>query len=136
MNQRTVSGGPTGMQYRRGSTSERIEPRQIYDGKGKIRTWDPFNDISQLPTKMSIWELEPGTSEGNHVHDEDDTGDNGNLEEIYYFVSGNGTMWSDGTEVPVAAGDAVLAPPGSDHGIRNIGTEPMKLVIIWGKPAK
>ena len=43
-------------------------------------------------------------------------------------------MWTDGEDVPVKAGDAVLAPEGSDHGFRSTGREPLKLVILWGKP--
>jgi len=56
------------------------------------------------------------------------------LEEFYYFIEGEGLMWADGEDIPVTAGDAVLAPEGSDHGFRNTGSEPLKLLIIWGKP--
>ena len=43
-------------------------------------------------------------------------------------------MRLDGDEFPVDAGDAVMAPPGSDHGFRNTGSGPLRLLIIWGKP--
>ena len=36
--------------------------------------------------------------------------------------------------VPVTAGDAVLVPPGVDHGFRNTGTEPLRLILLWGEP--
>lgn len=35
----------------------------------------------------------PGASEAAHVHEEDQA-----LEEIYYFLSGDGTMWADREE--------------------------------------
>ena len=43
-------------------------------------------------------------------------------------------MWIDGEDVPVTAGDAVMVPPGVDHGFRNTGTEPLRLILLWGEP--
>lgn len=43
-------------------------------------------------------------------------------------------MWIEGEEIPVTAGDAILVPPGVDHGFRNIGDEPLWLVLLFGKP--
>ena len=43
-------------------------------------------------------------------------------------------MTLDGQHVPVSAGDAILAPPGCDHGMRNTGSTPLKVVLIWGRP--
>jgi oxalate decarboxylase/phosphoglucose isomerase-like protein (cupin superfamily) len=34
----------------------------------------------------------------------------------------------------VARGDAVLVPSGIDHGLYNTGTEPLRLVLLWGEP--
>ncbi len=102
------------------------EYERVYDGDGSIRYHPFFSEQSRLPINMQVWELDPGVSEGSHTHDD--------LEEVYYFVAGSGVMWADGTEVPVAAGDAVLAPPGCDHGFRNTGDVPLKLVLIWGNP--
>jgi mannose-6-phosphate isomerase-like protein (cupin superfamily) len=39
-----------------------------------------------------------------------------------------------GEEVAVAPGDAVLVPPGVDHGLYNTGTEPLRLVLLFGEP--
>lgn len=38
-------------------------------------------------------------------------------EEFYYILEGQGIMEIDGQECPVAAGDAVLIPPGAWHQI-------------------
>ena len=109
----------------------------LYDGEGVVRianggsdkTRGFFDEVIRLPIGFQVWELDPGASEGTHVHEEDQA-----LEEIYYFLSGDGTMWADGEEFPVTTGDAVLVPAGSDHGFRNTGSKPLKLVVIWGKP--
>ena len=112
-------------------STEVITIPAYHGGEGVIRTRGFFDGVSRLPIKFQMWELDPGDSEGAHVHEGGHA-----LEEIYYFLSGDGTMWADGEEFPVTAGDAVMAPAGSDHGFRNTGSKPLKLVIIWGKPTK
>ena len=42
-------------------------------------------------------------------------------EEIYFVLAGEGQMEMGGEEQPVAAGDAVLIPPGKPHSIRAVG---------------
>lgn len=101
----------------------------IHEGDGEIRTRVFFDGMSRLPAKWAVWELAPGVSEGSHVHDGDDA-----LEEVYYFLEGSGVMWVDGVDFLVGKGDAVLAPAGSDHGFRNTGSEPLKVLLIWGRP--
>ena len=110
------------------STDVKVIPAH-HEGEGVFRTRGFFDEVSRLPIKFQMWELDPGASEGGHVHDGDRA-----LEEVYYFIQGEGAMWSDGEEFSVAPGDAVMAPPGSDHGFRNTGDVPLKLLIIWGKP--
>ena len=34
--------------------------------------------------------------------------------------------------IPVNINDAVMVPPGVDHGIRNTGQGPLKMMIVWG----
>jgi len=76
-----------------------------------------------------MWKQDPGVSEGSHVHGNDRA-----LEEFYYFPEGEGRMWIDGEDLAVSAGDAVLVPQGADHGFRNTGSRPPRLVLIWGRP--
>ena len=101
----------------------------VHDGAGAIQIRSFFDGESQLGTSFHVWELEPGTSEGAHTHDRGDA-----LEEIYYFLHGQGSMWIEDERVPVSAGDAILVPAGVDHGFANTGTEPLRLVLIFGKP--
>ena len=105
----------------------------IHDGEGVIVRRSIFRNESKLPIRMEVWELEPGVSEGDHTHDDRDR--DGELEEIYYFLEGEGMMSVGGEDVPIAAGDSIMVPPGVDHGFRNTGDTLLKLVLIWGKPA-
>ena len=41
--------------------------------------------------------------------------------ETFWFLAGEGVATSDGTDVPVRAGDFLVLPPGSVHRIRNTG---------------
>ena len=86
-----------------------------------------FKKESALPMNMEIWELAPRVSEGDHIHEKDKP-----LEEIYYFLEGEGVMIINGKEVVVSKGDAVMVPPFVDHGLLNNSKKTLKLAIIWG----
>ncbi len=116
--------------YWKENDSTGIRTYNIHEGNGEIRTRGFFTDVTKLPIRFQMWELDPGVSEGSHIHEGEQT-----LEEIYYFLQGEGVMWVDGEDVQVRAGDAMLVPPGVDHGFRNTGNEPLKITIIWGAPS-
>lgn len=103
----------------------------IHEGKGVICLRPFFKGLSTTGVNFHVWELAPGVSEGNHVHEGEE-----DYEETYYFLQGRGVMWIEGEEVPVEAGDAVLVPPGVDHGFANTGDEPLRLVLLFGRPRK
>ncbi|MDP6063875.1 MAG: cupin domain-containing protein [SAR202 cluster bacterium] len=117
------------MHYKTSESTATSYSQVIHDGDGEIKTTPLFRDVLRLPVNFAIWELAPGVSEGGHVHQGEDA-----HEELYYFIEGEGIMWADGEDVPVKAGDAVLAPEGSDHGFRNTGRGLLKLALLWGKP--
>ena len=118
------------MYVKQNETSDVHETPNIHHGEGVILRRSMFREQSKLPIRMEVWELEPGVSEGDHTHE-----GKGELEEIYYFLKGEGVMSVEGEDVPIAAGDSVMVPPGVDHGFRNTGDSLLKLVLIWGKPA-
>ena len=97
------------------------------DGDGFIKRRNLFGSLSNLPIQIEIWELDEGVSEGDHIH-----GDARPLEEIYYFLEGSGEMTIEGEKVLVEKDDALMVPPKVDHGIRNTGTGPLKMMIVWG----
>ena len=117
------------MNWKQNESEDVIFEPALHEGDGTVTRRRFFRDASKLPVRIEVWELPPGASEGSHVHEGED-----NLEEFYYFISGQGVMWMDGEEIPVTAGDAVMAPPGIDHGFRCTGDETLKLVIAWGVP--
>ena len=118
--------------YWKESDAEGVYPYEaMHGGDGTVRMRRFFKDVSKVGVTFDVWELDPGVSEGNHVHEGERS-----LEETYYFLEGEGVMWIAGEDVPVAAGDAVLVPPGVDHGFRNTGSGPLRLVVLFGKPSE
>jgi mannose-6-phosphate isomerase-like protein (cupin superfamily) len=96
----------------------------IHGGDGSFEMRFVYGD-QELVSALRVFELcrlPPGTSIGEHLHDE--------TEEIYFIVSGVGTMDLDGTPREVHAGDVVLTQPMSRHGIRNTGTADLELLIV------
>ena len=106
--------------------------KAVHAGKGSIQIREFFVDTSQLATFFHVWKLEAGTSEGAHTHRTENP--DGALEEIYYFLQGQGHMQIGSEAVPISAGDAVLVPAGVEHGVDNTGSTPLKFVLIFGKP--
>lgn len=100
----------------------------LHEGSPMRIQWH-FFERTRLPVAVQTWELPPGGVEGMHAHPEDDP-----LEELYLVVDGQATMSVDGESYHLGPGDSVLAPVGSQHDVRNTGTGPLKLVIVWGRP--
>ncbi len=123
------AGRVVDMYWKQHESEDVIREHGLHEGDGTVTRRRFFQGATKLPVKIEVWELPPGASEGSHVHEGDDT-----LEEFYYFIEGRGVMWVDDKEQVVEAGDAVLAPPGVDHGFRCVGDDTLKLVIAWGVP--
>lgn len=75
---------------------------------------------SSLYTGVS--ELAPGGRLGLHRHAQ---------AEFYYVVEGSGVVVVDGVEHPVAAGSAVFIPGDAEHGSRNTGDGPFRVVYAF-----
>jgi mannose-6-phosphate isomerase-like protein (cupin superfamily) len=119
-----------GEKYWKQTDADGIEPELgVHAGEGLIKIRRFFYGQSRLAARFHVWELAPGATEGDHTHAGDYT-----LEEIYYFLQGQGELTVEGRAVPVRPGDAVLVPPGVDHGLRNTGPEPLRLVLVFGPP--
>jgi mannose-6-phosphate isomerase-like protein (cupin superfamily) len=71
---------------------------------------------------FGIIEFQPGRELEAHVHaDEDDA---------FYILSGELTFLLGGERVPAPPGTFVLVPPGTEHGFRNDGEEPVRMLNI------
>ncbi len=72
--------------------------------------------------EVTLITLQPGCSIGRHEHLHED--------EIYYILSGSGTVEEGDGPVQLDAGDAVLTGNGQRHAIVNTGTQPLVLFAI------
>lgn len=52
-------------------------------------------------------------------------------EEVYYFVSGSGTMQIDEETFPVQGGSVVLIPDGAFHKVINTSNTPLYFVCVF-----
>ena len=110
----------------------RTEERQL-DGwddpvKGLI-SWRTLFSGDQTPTNAltaGVAELEPGGCLGLHRH---------TPPEIYYVLEGSGIVTLDGAEHKVTTGAAVFIPGDCEHGIRNDGAAPLRLLYAFAVDA-
>ena len=64
----------------------------------------------------------PAASSESHVHDDED--------DAFYILEGELTFVLGDEEVAAPAGTFVLVPPGVEHGFRNDGVEPVRILNI------
>lgn len=64
--------------------------------------------------------FEPGQQHALHAH----TG----MDKVYSVVEGEGVFLLDGRELPMRAGDLLVAPEGVAHGVRNTGAA--RLIVL------
>ena len=88
-------------------------------GNGDVKFQNIFNpdEIMGKCRLFSQITLEPGCSIGAHVHDQE--------EEIYYILSGTGTVNDNGVVKNVGPGDAIKTGDGESHSISNNGDVPL-----------
>jgi mannose-6-phosphate isomerase-like protein (cupin superfamily) len=77
-------------------------------------------------TQLVVMTIPAGEEIGAEVHEHND--------QILTFVSGTGTADVAGETRPVAAGDIVVVPAGTEHNFVNTGREPLVLTTIYGPP--
>jgi lysophospholipase L1-like esterase/mannose-6-phosphate isomerase-like protein (cupin superfamily) len=85
-----------------------------------------FASAPELAIAVRRRVLHAGASIGVHGHGKD---------EIYYVISGRGELTLDGQAHLVGPGSAILTRDGSSHSLRQIGTEDLTLLIVYGRSA-
>ena len=93
---------------------------------GSVR-WRTLISGDRTPTDSltaGIAELEPGDVRLFRPHKHAQA-------EVYYILSGEGVVTIAGIEHPVRPGTAVFIPGGAEHGARNTGTEPLRLLYVF-----
>jgi quercetin dioxygenase-like cupin family protein len=71
---------------------------------------------------MDVYCLEPGQEQKPHTH--------GDAAKVYYVLEGEGVFLVDGEERTLGPGNAVLAPAGDPHGVRNDSAERLTLLVL------
>ena len=64
--------------------------------------------------------FEPGQAHALHAH--------AGMDKVYQVLEGAGVFLIEGGELPMKAGDLLIAPEGVPHGVRNTG--PARLLIL------
>jgi quercetin dioxygenase-like cupin family protein len=71
--------------------------------------------------------FEPGQAHALHAHE--------GMDKLYHVLDGDGVFLLEGADVPMRAGDVLVAPDGVPHGIRNdSGHRLLVLVVLAPAP--
>ncbi len=71
---------------------------------------------------FGIIEIAPGRELEAHIHDDED--------DAFYILQGEMTFTFGGEPAPASPGTFVLVPPGVEHGFRNDGAAPVRMLNI------
>ncbi len=93
---------------------------------GMSTAWRISDAVAERTFEFRKRALHPGAAIGAHVIDHD---------EIYYVLSGEGIVQSDGTEAPLKPGMAAYLFAGANVGIRQAGATPLVIIISYPKTA-
>lgn len=77
-------------------------------------------------TQLVLMSIPPGAEIGMETHD--------GIDQILIAVEGDGKSVIGGMERPFAAGDAAVVPQGVQHNFVNTGSEPLRLITVYGPP--
>jgi oxalate decarboxylase/phosphoglucose isomerase-like protein (cupin superfamily) len=114
------------------AASDMRDATGVHEGDGTIRISRFFRGRLRMPVHLQLWELAPGITEGAHTHRSDDPDDD--WEEVYYVLSGRGRLILPDGPVDLEPGQAALVPTDLDHGLASLGTEPLRILLLFGKP--
>jgi mannose-6-phosphate isomerase-like protein (cupin superfamily) len=91
-------------------------------GGGVTTAYSFFARASNLQLVFRKRALHHGAAIGYHRQDED---------EIYYILSGTGELTLNGQRSLVGPGTAILTRPGSSHGLRQVGSDDLVIIIAY-----
>jgi quercetin dioxygenase-like cupin family protein len=66
--------------------------------------------------------FEPGQAHALHAH--------AGMDKVYHVLQGDGVFLLEGRELPMRAGDVLVAPDGVPHGVRNSGAGRLLVMAI------
>ena len=106
-------------------SGEAAEPFTTKDGSTIRVLLDARLGRAANQSLAEAW-LDPGQATERHYH--------ARTEEIYILLDGEGEMEVDGERRRVAAGDAILIPPGASHQIRADDAAPLRFLCCCAPP--
>jgi mannose-6-phosphate isomerase-like protein (cupin superfamily) len=90
---------------------------------GDFRRLFPWHGTVETPWGSAWMTVKPGTSSIPHSHAERET---------FIILGGSGVMTVDRESRPVARGDVIYLPSGSQHSLRNSSaSENLELLCVW-----
>ena len=66
--------------------------------------------------------FEPGQAHALHAH--------AGMDKVYHVLAGEGVFLLEGANLPMRAGDLLVAPADVPHGVRNIGTDRLIVLVV------
>ena len=93
-----------------------------HNGGGMTTGYSFFARVPNLKLVFRKRSFHPGSGVGLHEQKED---------EIYYVLSGRGTMTLDGKTYDVTPGTAILTRTGSSHSLKQTGSEDLVVLINY-----
>ena len=95
------------------------------DGKGVVDLTPLITGPEELCGKGRLFSkitLNPGCSIGFHIHEGDS--------ELFYIIEGEAEYNDNGDIKKVSAGDVMICPPGTGHGIENTSDTPTEFIAV------
>jgi mannose-6-phosphate isomerase-like protein (cupin superfamily) len=76
-------------------------------------------------SQLVVMCVQPGEDIGLETHD---------LDQVLFFVSGEGESFLNGHKGTVGSGTVVVVPAGTEHNFVNTGEQPLKLYTVYTPP--
>jgi mannose-6-phosphate isomerase-like protein (cupin superfamily) len=93
-----------------------------HEGGGQTVGYSFFDKTPGMKFVFRKRALKPGSGIGYHEQKED---------EVYYVLTGRGVMTLDDKPTEIGPGTAVLTRPGSSHGLKQVGSEDLVILIAY-----
>jgi mannose-6-phosphate isomerase-like protein (cupin superfamily) len=123
---RQAARAPGGYVIEHDADVQATEPG-THNGGGQTIGYSFFKSTPKLGLVFRKRALKPGSAIGYHEQTED---------EIYYVLSGRGSMTIDGKSFDVVPGTAVLTRPGSSHGLKQTGPDDLVILINYAQAVR
>lgn len=76
--------------------------------------------------QLDLYCVAPGQAQKPHIHDAQD--------KVYYVLKGAGRFSLAGREETLKEGEALVAPAGVEHGLENVGPDPLLILVLVAPP--